>query len=248
MYRGSTVATRVCVLLALCSLLFLVGCATVGDVWIAEGFSAECLRQDGLVVGGVVDAASMPDGYWEQSRARLFQDSLREGDDGLPARDAEALILDLGSERYAELAEEYGSDGELCTESLVEIADCAVGARYILFARIIRNEVQKSEESKYNWDTEERTYTKSTVREVEIIAQVFDLEAGTVVWRALGSHRLGGGTVYQEQEDDRGLGERVIHAVLGGGPAKEPEHPDAPSTEQVLWPILRSLAAELRKV
>lgn len=153
-----------CVLLAGCSLLFFGGCASVEGVWIAEGFSCRCLRDDGLVVGGVASAVSEPDQAEEVLRAALLRDKLEEGGGGLLARDVEELVLHLGTERHAGLMEEYRSDGTISPESLAEIAECGVGDRYLLLARITRNEVKESKKSEYDPDAEERTYTKSTMR------------------------------------------------------------------------------------
>lgn len=81
---------------------------------------------------------------------------------------------------------------------------------------------------------------------MDVTAHVFDLAAGTLVWRALAGHKLGTGVPYQE-EDDGGLAEQIVGSLLGVDRRREPEYPSAPATSSVLRPIFARLASALKK-
>lgn len=244
------VAARLaCAALVLSSLSFLAGCACVDieSTWIGEGFAAQSLRQDGLVIGGVVDATSEADIATGKMRAAVFRERLREGDDGVPARDSEVLTQHLGSERYAALMDEYRSNGEVSTGSLAEIASCGIKERYILLARIVSNKVGKSESSEYDANAEEWKKEKSTERTVEVIAHVLDLDEGKTAWRALGRYSAKRSTSYQEEKDDRGLFEKIVGGIFGLDHGSEPDHPVAPPAKEALRPVFEALAKELKE-
>ena len=244
------VAVRLaCAALVLSSLSFLSGCVCVDieGTWIGEGFTAQSLRQDGLVIGGVVDATCDVDIATGKLRATVFQKRLREGEDGVTSRDPEVLAQHLGSERYTALMDEYRSNGELGTGSAAEIASCGVRDRYILLARIVSNQVGESEGSEYDENAEEWQKMKSTERTVEIVTHVLGLEEGKTAWRALGRYSVKHSTSYHEEKDDRGLFEKIVGGILGLDHASEPDHPEAPPAEKALKPVFEALAKELKE-
>jgi hypothetical protein len=242
-----------CVILALVgSLWFLAGCAgaDIEGVWCADAFSAESLRQDGLLVAGVVDATSETEetdvamGKW---LAGIFRDRLNEGKAHVSARDSEVLAQQVGPERYAAFMDEYRSEGQLCAASLAALAQSGVKDRYIFLARVVGNEVSNSQKSEYDKEAKAVKITKMTHRTVEVIAHVFDLESGTLAWRA--QARAGGLTSvsFHEENEDSGLLEKVFDAVLGSETRTEPDYPEPLQLDITLRPVLEDLAKELKE-
>jgi hypothetical protein len=227
--------------LFLISLLVLTGCATVEGIWCAEGFSSQDMREDGLVVGSVVDAVDETDPQSERLWGTFLREELEDGDDAIPARDPEELYQALGSEQYDALMDEYRSTGALSPESLHGIADSGVDDRYMVLVRVLRSDVEESEDSESEGD--DVTYTKKSNRTVEVVAQVFDLEAGAVVWRAAGSNEMERETTYDKAD----WVERALSELIGMEPESEPDYPEAPTTRDVLTRLHERLASELKE-
>jgi len=226
--------------LFLISLLALTGCATVEGVWCAEGFSSRDMREDGLVVGGVVDADGEVDPQTEKVWGTFLREALEEDDDPVRAGDPEELSQALGIERFIGLMDEYRVAGELSPESLHGVAASGVAERYLLLVRLVGSDVEESKGSESDGD--EVKYTKESTRTVEVVARVFDLEEGVAVWRAAGNHEMKEEITY----DESGVVERVIYEIIGAD-ASVPDYPDAPSVRDVLEPILQRLASELKE-
>lgn len=240
----------VCAFLALSSLWFLAGCssADIEGVWSADGFTAQSLRDDGLLVGGVVDATSETDVVLGKWLAGIFRERLSEGKDRVSARDPEILAQEIGSERYAALLDEYRSEGELSDGSLAELAESGIQDRYVFLARVVGNQTGQSQKSEYDKEAEAVKITKLTTRTVEVVAHVFDLESGGIAWRAQARDTGSTGVSFHEEKDDPGLLEQVFDAVLGSESKQDPPHPDPPQLDLTLRPVLEDLAKELKKI
>ena len=152
----------------------------------APGFSPGALQEGGLVIAGVVSSVDdLPLGR-HAYYADLLRRSLREKRNDLRILTADAVADALGEDGYEDFLREYRDLGMPNAKRLRVLASRIDAARYLVLARIDRNDTSR-------WTTEEsvtdkkgkKTGTKihyRSGRTVDLSMRIVDLETSDTVW------------------------------------------------------------------
>ncbi len=252
-------------LTALFGLLWLLaGCTTpVKGLYQEESFSYPNVQRGGLGVGGVVNAVD-PGAYWEPMQrvgyAEVLWRALRDETEGLPLTSALTLSEAIGEENWRALLDRYRAQGRLDPAGVALIGAHYHGARYLVLARLERNEVSREESDETKPQTEydrklkqevetgrmERTRTRTTRRQLGASFQVLDLQnGGHTVWSGAieksASEQASKSDLYDPK---RRLAETIIDGLLQGDP---PEFPEPPSFDALVERLFTGFAENMPK-
>ncbi|MDO6459474.1 hypothetical protein Q4485_02080 [Granulosicoccaceae sp. 1_MG-2023] len=237
---------------ALMLLALLTACVVPQSSYRAGGFSYERMQKYGLAVGGVVSASGAQPLYQYLDWSKRLQTALHETRPSLPLVGAQATRERLGN-NYKPVLDGFQQYNTVGRAELEMLRRAGLISRYVMFARIERDEAQKLpvqvlpyKDEKGRYFEDRQNVVKATRREVVVTGQIYDLETGRQVWQERLVSAPRNQSRFVRYHGDSAAEALVVSAanILSNG-RSEPAQPKAPSSEEALNYVFTGLAEKL---
>lgn len=235
--------------------VLLLGCSTtatapvVSSLKLDESFTHEAIVAGKMGIGGVVSLAAASDRREAATYARLLRSALMNERADFVVLPVEEVTRKIGIDSQQMILEEYAQTARLSLPSLKEAQAVADECRYIVFARVIDNEVEEACREYTETDPEEGSSEESiwveliTTRHITASMDVYDLVKASSVFHGTIDISKSAIKKYSKTKD-RNIGEMFlripVHAFV-----QTALQPKPPSTEKLLGTVFVAFAKNM---
>ncbi|HLB59365.1 MAG TPA: hypothetical protein VJL87_04715 [Bdellovibrionota bacterium] len=232
------------------------GCATkVVGLKKSPSFLYSNVQNGKMAIGGVVSATEEVKPAQVATYGNMLMNQIIEERSGIGVASTAMVKEKIGSKQYDALLNDYKNFGSLSKEQIKSLSRNLSGVRYVVFARIDRNEVtnDRAESAVTNSDGKEdpnkRKITKYAGRAMSATFQVADLVEQDSAWSGSITKSSSNSKEYTKTEFGNSiLGIVVAIANKGGGDEDTTyPYPTPPDEGQVLNYIFSGFAENLPK-
>lgn len=195
-------------------------CATrVKGLYCDPGFTYPAVVSGRMVVGGVTSALNPLPPATRNLYGNILSREFLDEQENFRILPSSRLASLIGSENLNRLLDEYRVYGQLSDAWLQELRPAVREARYLMLARIEKDDIQneRSDETVYDKDgksvEDRRKITLKTERTVGASLGIYDLDRGIEVWRGTVEKSATRKTNYETNEWGD-LASVVVDAVL----------------------------------
>jgi hypothetical protein len=218
----------------------------MSNLYVDDSFSFSNLKEGKLIVGGIYSK----NGNWNSKQlaeySNVVRNTLSRKRHELTIVGAEKIIENLGESEFNSIAQMFSDGKRLEKNSLIKLGLASNGFKYILFAIILRDDIQH----KQSKETEEKNGNKShynvyeTNRKTLFYSEIYDLTLVMLVWSGEIEKKY---TTTNRTPHDHSKGilkyifnELFEDAVFG-------QYPQPASTEKMIKRAFRVVAENLTK-
>jgi hypothetical protein len=236
-------------------ILFASACATrVAGLKQSDTFKFPAIMSGKIAIGGVTSVMEELPESRRNSLGNLLRTRLIEERKEFPVIPPGALASKLGPSKYNELLNDYKNTGLLTENWFKIIKEKLNGNRYVAFARIENEDVNRDrrETDRINDRGQtipgEGTVTTIASRTITASLSIYDLQLGEVAWSGEVTKSLRNSKDY-EKEREIGL-VSVIKAIKGSDNQSDESkypYPNTPDTNRVLAAVFAGFAENMPK-
>ena len=225
---------------------------TPGGDYQHRSFHSRSIENDGLAVVGVVSAEKKSPAYQYLKWSKTMESSIREHHKQYPLISAVSVKNAL-DENYTKVLGHYRKYGELDRQGMSLLHKAPIVARFGILARIESDQLNrppKQENPVKNAHGEvldDRTMlVLSSQRTMTVLASVYDLKSGRLVWQRRREVSLTNNANYVDYRGKSFAGALTVatlNTVSNGTMTRQP--PDYPSQDVTLNKIMEDIASQL---
>ena len=208
-------------------------------------FTFEAITSGKMAIGGVTSALKrMPDAernrYADMMRMRFLGE--RESFIILPAG---IVAHFLGHDEYRNMLDEYRTYGRLSDKMKQRLITNFKVARYIVFARIEKDNISKSRRDVVRDEFGKELENKKTIMEItrstDVSMNIYDLRTGVTVWSGTVEKYSSRSNEYVEKRKSKFFLIALVETIL----ESRPEYPEPSSLDEQLGRIFTGFAKNL---
>jgi len=216
--------------------LSLFSCTThIDNLQVDPSFTYQAVNSGKMAVGGVV---SMVNPLKEDVRIRygnLLRQSILAQREQFKVLFSGFVANKIGKNNYIKLINEYRGTGVLADNHLGTLKSKVNGVRYLLFAMVENDMVDKYRSDTKDKKSGDTTITTTTSRQVSCSLQIYDLTQSKIVWSGTVDKKYSNSNEFKKEKKD-GLIDLVEAIGKAANNQKQEEYafPSPPALEKVL--------------
>ncbi len=220
-------------------------CATkIAGLTHDPSFTYDTIVSSKIMVGGVASIVNNISATTTIAYSDILRSQFTKQRKELNVVSSRKLVSKLGRKKYDRLMSEHRETGALSSSSLGVVRSKFKGVRYVIFARIEKNETERNIKTRDIYETKKMPNGKKikvkkgydityySRRKASVSLYIYDLDMGKSVW---------GGSVNKTVSNSN------LYQIRPGRYSRTRKYPDMPNTKQVLSRIFGGFAENLPK-
>jgi len=250
--------------IALFSLALLSACTTpVIGLLKDPGFTYPAILSGHMAIGGVTSSLEPLDSWERSLYGRILLDRLQKKRQDYSVLSSERVARAMGVDAHNEMLDQYRESGAVPDVFLKKIDQNIKDARYVIFARIEGDDVERNIEEeierfvtkrdKDGKPLEETSRVKEkyvTTRTVSVSFAVYDLESDTPAWSGVIIEGASRTNVYSDSNDSQdnsndSFWRQLFKSMLLKAPSRHRYHPNPATLREVLIKVFSGFAGNM---